>query len=300
VDRLSRIAGDALALVASPEFLTGAALGLVAAAIGWLGGLPGRDRVAEIGPGLAAVAVSTWLFVSGHAPTVVVVMVPIFAVIGGSSVLQGQSWRRGGIALLGSAVLAVGAPGSPGYRLILFSAVAVLVFLVSAAEETLGQRVPTASLFAASTAALVVGIPEVGRALILAGSVLPLALLPIGRRRLGRAGAFAYPALFAWITIADGATSRGGVVGVFASLGILAFGYLAPRLADRIGNIPWLVVGQMAWALFASRVAGVRRGVFGALVIVSIGAAVVWSLSRLGGRDTDSEVATVETWGSDR
>jgi hypothetical protein len=155
-------------------------------------------------------------------------------------------------------------------------------------------------LFAASTLALVVGIPEVNRALLLAGSLLPLALLPIDRRRLGGAGALAYPALFVWITMADGATANGGAVGVLASLGILGFGYLAYRLADRIGGTAWLVFGQMAWALFASRVAGVRRGIISAVVILSIGAMVVWWLSKLGTRHTESEVATVEKWGTDR
>jgi hypothetical protein len=299
-DRLSRIVEGTLALVASSEFMTGVGLGLVSGAIGWLFGMATRHRMAAIGPGLAAIAVAIWLFVNGRAPTGIVVAIPLLAIIGGSGWLEGRIWRRGAGAVLGSAVLALGAPGSLGFRLVLFLGVAAVVFLVSAAEESLGSRVPTAVLFAASTLALMVGIPEVNRALLLAGSLLPLALLPIDRRRLGGAGAFAYPALFAWITMADGATANGGVVGVLASLGTLGLGYLAYRFANRIGGTARLVFGQMAWALFASRVAGVRRGVVSAVVVLSIGAAAVWWLSKLGGRDTESEVATVEKWGSER
>lgn len=297
---MSRIVEGTLALVASSEFLTGVGLGLASAAIGLLFSMATRHRIAAIGPGLAAIAVALWLFVNGRGPAGIAVAIPLLAIIGGSGWLEGSIWRRGAGAVLGSAVLGFGAPGSLGFRLVLFMGVAAVVFLVSAAEESLGSQVPTAGLFAASTLALVVGIPEVNRALVLAGSLLPLALLPIDRRRLGGAGALAYPALFVWITMADGATANGGAVGVLASLGILGFGYLAYRLADRIGGTAWLVFGQMAWALFASRVAGVRRGIISAVVILSIGAMVVWWLSKLGTRHTESEVATVEKWGTDR
>jgi hypothetical protein len=283
VDRLSEVAQGGFAMLISDEFLTGLGAGLACALIAWLVDLLTRRRLSAIGPGLAAIAAASWLFMNGRAPLGIVVMIPIFATIGATGVLERRPWLRGGVALLGAGTLALGTDGSPEFRLVLFLAAAVVVFSVSAAEEVLDTRAPTAVLFAASMGALVVGIPEVNRALVLAGALVPFALLPISRRRLGRAGALAYPALFAWVALADAATARGAILGVFASLGILATGYLAGRLAEGASRTAYLVLGQAAWALFASRVAGVRRGLFATFVILTIGAAVaLWLIHRDG------------------
>ena len=291
MDRLSEVARGGLAMLITDEFLTGLGAGLACALIAWLVDLLTRRRLSAIGPGLAAIAAASWLFMNGRAPLGIVVMIPIFATIGATGVLEGKPWFRGGVALLGAGTLALLTAGSPEFRLVLFLAAAIVVFSVSAAEEVLDTRAPTAVLFAASMGALVVGIPEVNRALVLAGALVPFALLPISRRRLGRAGALAYPALFAWVALADAATARGAILGVFASLGILATGYLAGRLAQRASRTAYLVLGQAAWALFASRVAGVRRGLFATFVILTIGAAVALWLIHRDGRSLRSGVS---------
>ena len=291
MDRLSDIAQSGLEMLVSREFLTGLGAGLACAAIAWLGDLLTRRRLNAIGPGLAAIAAASWLFSNGRAPLGIVVMIPVFAIIGATGVLEGRPWFRGGVALLGAATLVLGTEGSTGFRLVLFLAVAAVVFSVSAAEEALDTRVPTTVLFAASMGALVVGIPEVNRALVVAGSLIPLAILPVSRRRLGRAGALAYPALFAWVALADAATAHGAALGVFASLGILATGFFAGRLAERASLTAYLVLGQLAWALFASRVAGVRREIEATLVILTIGAVVALWLIYRDGRSLRSGVS---------
>jgi hypothetical protein len=295
VDRLSDVALSVLEMLVSQEFLTGLGAGLACAAIAWLVDLLTRRRHDAFGPGLAAIAAASWLFMNGRAPLGIVVMIPMFAIIGATGVLEGRPWFRGGVAVLGAGILALGAEGSIGFRLVLFLAVASVVFSVSAAEEALDTRVPTAVLLAASMGALVVGIPEVNRALVVAGSLVPFAILPVTRRRLGRAGALAYPALFAWVALADAATAHGAALGVFASLGILATGFLAGRLAERASRTGYLVLGQLAWALFASRVAGVRREIEATLVILTIGAVVALWLIYRDGRSLRSGVSLEST-----
>ncbi len=278
MDRLSDVARGAFDMLVSEEFLTGLGAGLACATIALLVEVLTRRRLSAIGPGLAAMAAASWLFLNGRAPLGIAVMVPILAAIGATGVLAGRPWLRVLVALSGGAALVMGTAGSIGFRLVLLVAVAGVVFSISAAEEVLDNGIPTALLFAASLGALVVGIPEVNRALVLAGTLLPFAILPISHRRLGGAGALAYPALFAWVTLADAATAQGAALGVFASLGILATGYLAGHLAERVTPTAYLVVGQLAWALFASRVAGVRRGLFATSAILSVGALVVFWL----------------------
>lgn len=283
MDRLTDVAQGGLEMLVSDEFLTGFGAGVACAAIAWLVDLLTRRRLNAIGPGLAAIAAASWLFLNGRAPWGVVVMIPIFATIGATGLLEGRPWFRIGVALWGAGTLALGTNGSTGFRLVLFLAVAAAVFSVSAAEEALDTRVPTSVLFVASMGALVVGIPEVNRALVVAGSLIPFAILPLSRRRLGRAGALAYPALFAWVALADAATAHGAALGVFASLGILATAFLAGRLAERASRTAYLVLGQLAWALFASRVAGVRREIVATLVILTIGVMVaLWLIYRDG------------------
>lgn len=283
MDRLSEAARGGLEMLASGEFLTGLGVGLVCAAIALLVDVVTGRRLRAIGPGLAAIAAASWLFWDGRASLRIVVVIAVLAAVGATGVLEGRRWSRGVVAILGGAALAMSTGGSTGFRLALLLAGAVVVFSVSAAEEVLDRGIPTALLFTASVGALVVGIPEVNRALVLAGSLIPFAILPVSRRRLGEAGALAYPALFAWVTLADAATARGAVLGVFASLGILATGFLAIRIAERVSRTAYIVLGQLAWALFASRVAGVRRDIVAASVILTIGALVaIWLINRDG------------------
>ena len=279
MSRWSGPIGDFLSLVITTEFLSGLAIGLVAALLGWLfarrrpSGKPG-------GAGLAAVSAGAWLVANGKAPSVMVAVLILLAVLGGSGYLERSPLRRAGAGGFAALALVLGIGGGPLFRLALFAVVSAVVFAVSAAEKSLERGVPTAVLFSAAALALVIGIPEIDRALVLAGSLVPFMLLRTHGRRLGRAGAAAYPALFAWVAFADGVTASGGVVGVLGSLGVLGLGYLAPRIVGPIST-KWLIAGQFAWALFASRVAGLRRGFLAAVAILSLGTLVVWGLSRL-------------------
>jgi hypothetical protein len=297
VGRLADVTASLVALLASPELLIGLGIGLLASVTGWLV----ADRTAgtrqPIGPGLTAALVAVWLFNDGRAPMGVLVAVPLLAAAGLARRPIRSLESLAGTALLGSTVLALGIQGGLVFRLVVFFGVAGAVFVVSAAEATLDDRYPTATLLGASAVALVIGIPEIQRALLFAGSLIPFAVLGVGGRRLGAAGAAAYPALFVWIVAADSATAQGSVIGVIAALGFLAFGSLAPRLVA--GRSPILItLAQTGWAVFASRVAGVRRGLVPALVIVIVGGglALLLARSRLAGKIGS---ASTESWRPD-
>ncbi len=277
--RLIEGAKDLLALLFAPELLVGLGIGLLAAVVGWLLADWKASNRPPIGAALAAVLVGVWLFTVGRAPIGVVVAMPVLALSGGTRQLMESAGSRAGVSLLGATALVLGIEGGPVFRLAVLLGVAGAVFVVSAAEMALDDRVPTAALFAAAALALVIGIPEIDRALVLAGSLIPFAVLGFGGRRLGRAGAATYPALFVWIAVADGATAQGSVIGVIAALGLLALGSLAPRLvAGR--NPVFVTIAQIGWAVFASRVAGVRRGLVPAIVILLFGGALALLLAK--------------------
>ena len=269
-----------LGLLTSADLATGIGIGLAAALVGWLiadrpQGIPGLS----LGCGLAAAGVAAWIYLDRDLG----VGLPIALVLTGTIAAVGLTtkwrWWCEAAAVAGALAVQLEAAGSARYRLGLLVATGGAVWLVTRAETSLRRGIPTTILFAAATLALVVGVPETSRALLVAGSAVPFAVLPLANRRLGALGAATYPILFVWVTLIDRASARGSVFGPLAALGVLALGSLAARLASK-WSPGWLIAGQFAWALYASRIAGVRRGTVGSLVLLGAGAILVWWFTR--------------------
>lgn len=275
LDRTSEIIRVGVELVTSRVFLAGLGIGVTCAGLGlWMRDNQGKGR--GWAAGLAATASGAFLAVLGSAPRRLPLALALLTVAGATGFVSRSSSNRALVSLAGGALIASGSAGDAGFRIAVFAGVAILSFLVSEAEDHLPPPVATTRLLALSTVAVVVGIPDVERSLVMAGAAIALAVIPAPSRRLGPGGALAFPALLAWTVVVDGAGGEGAVLGSLAALGILALGRYAPRIVEGLSGGGILLV-QGAWALFASRLAGVRRDTVTASVILLAGAALAWA-----------------------
>jgi hypothetical protein len=129
----------------------------------------------------------------------------------------------------------------------------------------------TPPLYAITAAGVFAAVPNTDAAVTLLGASLPGACAgwPLGRARLGTAGAAGSTALLVWVAAAGASGRESAIVGALACLGLLAARPLGrcvaargsgalPRLDRRLvaGPIPVLVVHTVV-VIVASRVAGV-------------------------------------------
>jgi hypothetical protein len=168
-----------------------------------------------------------------------------------------------------------------------------------AARRTDGEWGPaglTPGLYAITAAGVFAAVPNTEAAATLLGAALPGACAgwPLGRARLGGAGAASATALLVWVAAAGASGREPAVVGALACLGLLvalpAGSWLAarwrvssPRLAHRPVAGPLAVLaGHAAAVAVAARVAGTsdELGVavpiaVATLVVAAIAAAIV-------------------------
>lgn len=281
---MTGLVADGLELILSYSFLGGLMIGFGSLLVAWLVIDRTSVPIHRLGPAVSAVGVTAWLYSDGRAPRSLLVIVSCLALIGWLGAFSHSWWRRGVWAIPSVVALAIGVPGGLIFKIALAAASAIVLVSVPATEEVMACRAPTAALFAITCFAVVIGIPETSRALVLAGSSLPFAVFGAGRRQLGRSAAAAYPVLAVWIVFIDGATGPGAIVGVLAAFGLLAVGWLVPVLW-RQATPAGVIVGQLGWALFASRFAGLRNGLLPAISMVIVGAGVVVALSWMAKSD---------------
>jgi hypothetical protein len=197
------------------------------------------------------------------------------------------------VAAATAAGLAVtGAPADPalGWPALAASTAAVAAAL-AAFDRRWGRLGLAPALLAVTAAGIWACVPDVEGPLVLAGAVLPMALLgrpgPLagrwpGAAGFGVAGSVAVAAVLVWVVATGGAGRAGSVVGGLACLGLLLV-EPAARLLDRRRRSPldpledrpglaWAALaGQLALAGFASRVAGRPERAATTLALAALG-----------------------------
>jgi hypothetical protein len=141
-----------------------------------------------------------------------------------------------------------------------------------------GRAGLTPGLYAITAAGVFAAVPNTEAAVTLLGAALPGACAgwPLGRARLGGAGAVSATALLVWVAAAGAAGREPAIVGALACLGLLVA--LPPGL--------WLAA-HSRWATVRRD----RRSATGPLAVLVVHAAVVAVASRVAGISHDLRVA---------
>jgi hypothetical protein len=218
---------------------------------------------------------------------------------------MGAAWLRrerpppvAGLALAAATAAGLAVTGAPADPALGWPALAASTAAVAAAlaafDRRWGRLGLAPALLAVTAAGIWACVPDVEGPLVLAGAVLPMALLgrpgPLagrwpGAAAFGMAGSVAVAAVVVWVVATGGAGRPGSVVGGLACLGVLLV-EPAVRLLDRrrrgpldpVAGRPGLagaaLAAQLVLAGFASRVAGRPEGVAAALGLAAIGLGV--------------------------
>ena len=258
------------------EFLQGLGLGAVAVLVAALatrrrrwaapGASPCSTGLATSIAGLAAISLSRTL---GLGLAVAVAGLALASAISGSA--------RGGRRLAAAAVvatpfawlLALDASSTGWIRGLVLAAAVVGSVAVARTDELWGPMGVTPALYATSAFGVFAAVPDTEEAGALLGAGLAGAVVgwPLGRARLGGAGAGAATGVLVWVAAVGGYGRTPSIVGAVACLGLLltlpAGGWLVrrwPRLPGpaRAGPVA-LLAGQIAVIYVAARVAGVSH-----------------------------------------
>jgi hypothetical protein len=173
----------------------------------------------------------------------------------------------------GSLVIAASAHPSDDLPVALVSAAAISVAGMRIAVTELRTAGRTLPLLAISAGGLVVGVPDVEPALVLAGTLLPIGLVALRWPvwLLGSSGAFLMSGVYIFAVVVGSAGRLGSMIGGVAALGLL----VGPRLSWQ----QWHQQGaiHLLWVVYATRVIGLRTSLVQSLVLLAVGLAV-WAL----------------------
>ena len=282
-------------LFAGGQFTTGIAVGVVAAAIAVAlrAATPRRPGPLPVG----GILVSSGALVAiGHfRPVPAAVAVGVLGVAATSALTSLGPLPRPW-AVLGSLPFAWLIAFHGGLVDLTWLRVAVLVAiclggaLAGWCDDTWAATAPGPALFALSAAGVYLCAPDTEEVRALLGVAVVLALLgwPLRRARLGRSGASAAVATFAWIAALDVRGRPASLIGALLCLGLLVAAPLGGALlpatrralggVDRARRTPWLIMAQGVVVFVASRAVGLRANrnaeIVGALLVGIVAVAV--------------------------
>jgi hypothetical protein len=244
---------------------------------------PAASRPPAIGlptAGAAMIAIAP-----SQAPTVGVIvgLAGIAAIVGLAAPTRSRSGtKRVVVTLLLAApfawLLAADASSVTWVRAIVLCGATVGPVAARRTDGEWGRAGLTPGLYAITAAGVFAAVPNTEAAVTLLGAALPGACAgwPLGRARLGGAGAASATALLVWVAAAGAAGREPAIVGALACLGLLVA--LPPGL--------WLAA-HWRWA----KVRGDRRSATGPRAALAVHAAVVAVASRVAGISHELRVA---------
>jgi len=245
------------------------------------------DDAPALGMLLVAGALAAMTRTRELTPEMLVGLIGIAAVSRGVGASGFQGWRcppaRAPLAAAPFAwLLAVDASSVGWVRALVFGVIAVGCVAAARTETEWGATGLTPVLYGLAAAGVFGAVPDTEEAAALLGASVPVALLawPLGRARLGSAGAGTATALLVWVVAIGGRGRTPSVVGAAACLGLLVSlsvgAWLARRWAGRPHETirspavpsPWppelrpsealaLVASHAGLVAVASRVAGI-------------------------------------------
>jgi hypothetical protein len=222
-------------------------------------------------------AAALWVIGQWRAPTPAM-LVGLAGVAGIAAASRLRGWPQPALTAPLAAVPFAGllahAPGVPStgwVRALVVGGVAVGAMAAARTDASWGATGITPVLYVITAFGVFAAVPDTEEAAVLLGASVPAALCgwPLGRARLGPAGAAGVAALMVWVSAVGGRGRLPSIVGAVACLGLLAtlpFGrWLADRWLGRTGCAgdpavppPVLVLAaQAATVAVASRVAGI-------------------------------------------
>jgi hypothetical protein len=282
-------------LFAGGQFATGIAVGVVAAAIAVAlrAATPHRPGPLPVG----GILVSSGALVAiGHfRPVPAAVVIGVLGVAATSALTSLGPLPRPWVAL-GSLPFAWLIAFHGGLVELTWLRVTVLVAICSGGalagwcDDVWAATAPGPALFALSAAGVYLCAPDTEEVRALLGVAVVLALLgwPLRRARLGRSGASAAVATFAWIAALDVRGRPASLIGALLCLGLLVAAPLGGALlpatrralggVDRARRTPWLIMAQGVVVFVASRAVGLRANrnaeIVGALLVGIVAVAV--------------------------
>lgn len=279
------------------EFVAGLAVGAgaaaVALAIGWIR----TRRPVEVAPlPIAGLVVAA----GGLSIAAFSTSVPVGVMLGvtGVAVTTAVTSRYRSFAVVAPAIalpfallIAANVPSvvPTWVRVVVVATASLAGVAVARFDQIWRNEAPGPLLLAGTLVGVYLCVPDTEEIAALMGVALPLAVLgwPLRVLRLGEAGAGAAVAALSWVVAVGGRGRPASVLGAIACLGLLVGAPVGQAIAPRAGRrlAAWsrttvlaaMVAGQAAIALFASRVAGLRRegGVAAVLAVVALVAALV-------------------------
>jgi hypothetical protein len=264
----------------------GAALA-VALVLAATGTMPRRREPADAGPppprseapvtGLLMAAAALWVIGQWRAPTPAM-LVGLAGVAGVAAASRLPGWPRPALTaplaampFAGLLALAPGVPSTGWVRALVVGGVAAGAMAAARTDAMWDATGLTPVLYAITAFGVFAAVPDTEEAAVLLGASVPAVLCgwPLGRARLGPAGAAGAAALMVWVSAVGGRGRLPSIVGAVACLGLLVTLPAGRWLADRwLGRTvcagdpavlpPVLVLAaQAATVAVASRVAGI-------------------------------------------
>ena len=215
------------------------------------GTMPRRREPADAAPppprtgapvtGVLMAAAALWVIGQWRAPTPAM-LVGLAGVAGIAAASRLPGWPRpaltaplAAIPFAGLLALAPGVPSIGWVRALVVGGVAAGAMAAARTDASWGATGLTPVLYAITAFGVFAAVPDTEEAAVLLGASVPAALCgwPLGRARLGPAGAAGAAALMVWVSAVGGRGRLPSIVGAVACLGLLATLPAGRWLADR-------------------------------------------------------------------
>jgi hypothetical protein len=282
-------------LFAGGQFATGIAVGVAAAAIAIALRAATPRRPAPLPVGGILVSSGALVAIGHFRPVPTAVLIAVLGVAVTSALTSLGPLARPWVALCSlpfAWLLAFhgGLVELTWLRVAVIAAICLGAPLAGWCDDTWAATAPGLALFALSAAGVYLCAPDTEEIRALLGVAMVLALLgwPVRRARLGRSGAAAAIATFAWIAALDVRGRPASIIGALLCLGLLVAAPLgrtllpaacrALRGVERAKQTPLLITAHGVLVLVASRAVGLRANrnaeIVGAIVVGIVALAV--------------------------